>query len=117
MIPIVKNINGSIYLTRVIESFRLLGGLGLTSSRFDIRGEIERVTAQNRVAAVETPTPGCTMINAELAWHPEGKDRSLSVLFSANNIFNVNARRHSSFLKDYAPLAGRDFRITLRYEL
>jgi iron complex outermembrane receptor protein len=24
------------------------------------------------------------------------------------------ARRHASFLKDYAPLAGRDFRITTR---
>jgi iron complex outermembrane receptor protein len=33
-----------------------------------------------------------------------------------NNLFDVDARRHASFLKDYAPLAGRDFRITARFE-
>jgi len=33
---------------------------------------------------------------------------------TADNIFDVNARRHSSELKDYAPLAGRDFRVTAR---
>jgi len=27
----------------------------------------------------------------------------------------VTARRHASFLKDYAPLAGRDFRISARF--
>jgi iron complex outermembrane recepter protein len=36
------------------------------------------------------------------------------VVLSANNIFDVEARRHASFLKDFAPLAGRDFRATLR---
>ena len=39
---------------------------------------------------------------------------TLALTLSANNIFNVEARRHASFLKDYAPLAGRDFRITGR---
>jgi hypothetical protein len=31
--------------------------------------------------------------------------------------FDVVARRHASFLKDYAPLAGRDFRISARHVL
>jgi iron complex outermembrane receptor protein len=35
---------------------------------------------------------------------------------SANNLFDVTARRHASVLKDFAPLAGRDFRITARVE-
>jgi iron complex outermembrane receptor protein len=29
-------------------------------------------------------------------------------------LFDVEARRHSSELKDYAPLAGRDIRLTAR---
>jgi iron complex outermembrane receptor protein len=29
-------------------------------------------------------------------------------------LFDVNARRHASDLKDYAPLAGRDIRLTAR---
>jgi iron complex outermembrane receptor protein len=38
-------------------------------------------------------------------------------MLSANNIFDVEARRHTSVLKDYAPLAGRDLRATLRVQL
>jgi iron complex outermembrane recepter protein len=37
-----------------------------------------------------------------------------SLILSANNIFDVVARRHASFLKDYAPLAGRDLWISAR---
>ena len=100
-----------------IPPLRLLGGLGVTSPGWDLRGEVERVTGQNRVAANETPTPGFTMVNAELGWRPWGKDRPLTFSLQANNIFNVNARRHASFLKDYAPLSGRDIRLTARLEL
>ena len=100
-----------------IPPLRLLGGLGVTSTRWDIRGEVERVTAQNRTAANETPTPGFTEVNAEVNWRPWGDDRPLTFAFSANNLFNVTARRHASILKDYAPLAGRDFRLSARLEL
>ena len=100
-----------------IPPLRLLGGLGATSPRWDIRGEVERVTAQHRVSANETPTAGYTMVNAELGWRPWGDHRPLSFTLSANNLFDVDARRHASFLKDYAPLAGRDIRISARLEL
>ena len=40
----------------------------------------------------------------------------LTLGLAANNIFDVVARRHSSLLKDYAPLAGRDIRLTARFE-
>ena len=100
-----------------IPPLRVMGGLGASSPRLDLRGEVERVTAQNRLAAAETPTPGYTLVNAEIAWRPWGNDRPVSLLFSANNVFDVDARRHASFLKDYAPLAGRDFRITLLWGL
>ena len=36
---------------------------------------------------------------------------------SANNLFDVEARRHASLLKDYAPLSGRDIRLTVRLEI
>lgn len=97
-----------------IPPLRLLGGLGVNSPKFDVRGEVEWVDGQDRVAAFETPTDGYTMVNAEINFRPWGNDRPLSFALSANNIFDVNARRHASFLKDYAPLAGRDFRVTAR---
>ncbi len=100
-----------------IPPLRMLGGLTLNSDNFNLRGEVEHVTAQNRVAPNETTTPGYTMVNAEIGWKPWGKERPLSFVLSANNIFDVDARRHASFLKDYAPLAGRDIRITARLDI
>jgi hypothetical protein len=45
----------------------------------------------------------------------------VTFVFSANNLFDVNARRHASILKDYAPLtlslskgAARQLRMVLR---
>ena len=95
-----------------IPPLRLLGGLAYQATKFDLRGEVERVSKQDRVAEFETTTPGYTMVNAELNVRPWGKERPLSFALSANNIFDVVARRASSFLKDYAPLTGRDIRVT-----
>ena len=38
------------------------------------------------------------------------------MLQQAGNLFDVVARRHSSLLKDFAPLAGRDIRLSARLE-
>lgn len=97
-----------------IPPLRMLGGLGVTSPKVDLRGEVEWVDKQTHISGFETPTDGYTMVNAELNFRPWGKDRPLSFAVSANNIFDVDARRHASFLKDYAPLAGRDIRVTAR---
>ncbi|HNN54947.1 MAG TPA: TonB-dependent receptor [Novosphingobium sp.] len=100
-----------------IPPLRIMGGLRAESAKYDLGVEVERVTPQNRTAAFETPTAGDTMVNAELAWRPWGRERPLAITLSANNLFNVEARRHASYLKDYAPLAGRDIRITARLEI
>lgn len=100
-----------------IPPLRVLGGLALSSPAWDLRGEVEHVTAQNRVALLETATPGYTTVNLEATWRPWGRQRPLSLTLAANNLFDVDARRHASFLKDYAPLAGRDIRITAKLDL
>lgn len=100
-----------------IPPLRVQGGLELSSWKWDFKANVERVTGQDRVAPNEDPTPGYTLANVEVSWRPWGRDKPLSVLLSANNLFDVNARRHASYLKDYAPLAGRDIRATLRLEI
>lgn len=100
-----------------IPPLRVKGGLSLTSTKWDFKAEAEHVTAQNRTATNETSTPAYTVANLELGWRPWGEDKPLSFTLTANNLFDVNARRHASFLKDYAPLAGRDIRVTARLEI
>jgi iron complex outermembrane receptor protein len=100
-----------------IPPLRLLGGIEARSDRLTGRVEAEWVADQKRVSVFETPTDGYTMVNASIAFHPFADNRDTTLILSANNIFDVNARRHASFLKDYAPLAGRDLRISARFSL
>ena len=100
-----------------IPPLRLLGGLAGKAGKFGGRLEVERSFAQHRNAALETPTAGFTLVNASLDWQPLGDRPELNLSLSANNIFDVVARRHASLLKDYAPLAGRDIRLTARVAL
>jgi iron complex outermembrane receptor protein len=90
---------------------------GITAKRDTVGGrlEVERSWAQRRTAAFETATPGFTMVNASVDWQPFAEKPELSLTLAANNIFDVEARRHSSLLKDYAPLGGRDFRLTAHF--
>jgi iron complex outermembrane receptor protein len=97
-----------------IPPLRLLGGLEAQSDKIDGRVEVEWVAEQNRVADFETPTDGHTLVNASLAWRPWGKKRECAIVLSANNIFDVDARRHASFTKGFVPMAGRDIRLSAR---
>ena len=97
-----------------IPPLRLLGGVELTNASFDLRGEVEWSDAQTKTAAFETPTDGFTLVNASATWRPFGRGRNIALIASANNIFDLTARRAASFTKDFVPLTGRDFRVTAR---
>jgi iron complex outermembrane receptor protein len=100
-----------------IPPARVLGGLEAQGDRFTLRAEVEHLFDQDRIARFETPTRDYTIVNASLSLSPFGRDSRTTLLLSANNILDANVRRHASFLKDFAPLAGRDLRATLRFGL
>lgn len=97
-----------------IPPLRMLAGIEAESPNVDGRFEVEHVFAQNRVAAMETPTEAFTLVNASLTWRPWGRANPTSLILAANNIFDVEARRHASFTKDFVPLSGRDLRLSAR---
>ncbi len=97
-----------------IPPLRLLGGVEAQSNNLDGRIEVEHSFAQNRVAEGETATDGFTLVNASLTFRPWGRRNPTSIVLAANNIFDVDARRHASFTRDFAPLPGRDFRVSAR---
>ena len=100
-----------------IPPMRVLGGLEAQGDTSSARIEVEHVWPQRRTAAFETGTNPYTMVNASLSLKPFGPDNRTSILLAANNIFDVEARRAASVLKDFAPLAGRDLRVTVRFGL
>ncbi len=99
-----------------IPPLRSILGLEATSSHFDVRGEVEIAAKQDRFAAYELPTDGYTLVNLAATWRPGGEDHGLSVQLRADNVTNEEARLHTSFLKDVAPLPGRNIKLTLRGE-
>lgn len=98
-----------------IPPLRVLGGLELANDRWTGRVEAEHAFRQNRVAALETGTSGFTLVNASLSWRPIADNDAINITLAADNILDAVARRHASLMKDYAPLAGRDIRVTARF--
>ena len=98
-----------------IPPLRILAGLTGTKGPVEGRLELEHAFDQDRNAPLETETAGYTLLNASLDWHPLPDNERLTLGIAANNILDVVARRHSSLLKDYAPLAGRDIRLTASF--
>jgi len=99
-----------------IPPLRFSGGVEARTETWGARIEAERTTRQARTTGFETETPGFTLVNLSADWKPWA-DRDFRLTLSAANLFDVEARRHASFLKDFAPLLGRDIRLGLSARL
>ena len=100
-----------------IPPLNLFGALEARWAHFDLRGEVEWYDEATRVAPFETTTDSFAMVNASLAWHPFEGAENLTVIAQVDNIFDAEGRRHTSFTKDFVPLPGRNFRLTVRTSL
>ncbi|HEV8630753.1 MAG TPA: TonB-dependent receptor [Thermoanaerobaculia bacterium] len=74
-----------------------------------------RVSRQDRIGAFETSTPGYTFLNAELSYRLFGERLVHDLVLRGTNLTDELALNHVSFLKDVAPLPGRN--VTLSYRL
>ncbi len=97
-----------------IPPLSLLGALEAQTDAFDVRGEVQWLAKQDRIAAFETETDSFTLVNALVAWRPLADNRNVTLQIAADNILDVNGRRHASFTKDFVPLIGRNFRASVR---
>lgn len=91
-----------------------LFALEANSSHVDLRGEIDHSLTQRRVGEGELPTDRYTIYNVYMTFRPMGESSGLSVRLAALNLSDEEARLHPSFLKDVAPLPGRNFKISLQ---
>ncbi|MCO6429269.1 MAG: TonB-dependent receptor [Deltaproteobacteria bacterium] len=73
------------------------------------------VNEQDDTAAFEIPTDSYTLLNAELGLElPSWQGAALKLFVRGTNLTDEEARVHTSFLKDLAPLKGRSFLFGLR---
>ena len=90
--------------------FRLGVGLAFEQGRWSLGTEARHAFRQNRFSSGETATAGYTLVNAHVNYHVaslDGTRLGLDLFLRGENLTDATARLSTSFLKDYAPLAGR----------
>lgn len=85
-----------------------------TSTPFDASLEVRHVGEQDRLASYELGTDSYTMVNLSASWRPFA-DKAVTLFAEGHNLTDTEAREHVSFLKDVAPLPGRNFRAGISY--
>ncbi len=74
------------------------------------------VFKQNRYTEFETATDSYTLIGADLGYGIVIGRMKYEVFLRGSNLTDEEARVHTSFLKDFAPLPGRNYALGLRVE-
>lgn len=97
-----------------IPPARLGAALDYARNRFGARAELVYAFAQNRTGPNELPTDSYTLVNLYADYLFSVPNASLRAFARLNNLFDEEARNHSSFIKDIAPLPGRGLLVGLR---
>lgn len=101
------------YLPR-ITPLRFGGRLHWTRGGLDTSLSVARHAKQENLAANELRTEAYTLIEAEVSYHWDDPD--VMLFLQGVNLGDEDARRHTSPLKDVAPLPGRAIRAGLRWD-
>lgn len=97
-----------------IPPLSVLAGIEAEANNLSLRAELDWAAEQDRITAFERETESYTLINLFGSY-----DFGDSVRFSlgVNNLFDEEARQHTSYLKDEVPLPGRNVRFTVSAKL
>lgn len=91
-----------------ITPFRLGAGLIYEwKDRFSARVEGQYVHEQDRTAEFELPTDSYFLLSASASYRIAAGPVDFDIFLKGSNLTDEEARLHTSFLKDIAPLAGR----------
>ena len=97
-----------------IPPFRVGARLEFETPKFLGGLEIRHVAEQDRIAHEETYTDGYHLINADFRFRFSMRDRSVDLFIRGANLTDQEARVHTSFVKDLAPLPGRDITVGIQ---
>lgn len=89
---------------------------GVDWHRGDLRGSLEyqHVTGASHLAPEETPTDGYDMLDLNVSYFFALGGAELEAFAKLSNLLDTEARVHTSFLKNFAPLPGRNVGFGLR---
>lgn len=97
-----------------IPPMRIGGDLSYTTDNIVLSTAISHYFEQNDTAELETQTDSYTMIDAHINYFIDGFGNDLVFFVKGENLTDEEARVHGSFLKDVAPLPGRNISVGFR---
>ena len=97
-----------------ITPLRYGAGLDFNRNRWLASFDVFRVARQHDNADLETQTDGYTLLSTYVSYQLPFETADYVVSLRGNNLLDEEARTHTSFLKDVAPLPGRSVMLTLR---
>lgn len=97
-----------------ISPARLRVGADWARGALSLGTEVQRVQSQSHVAPDESPTDGYTLLLAYAGWRIIRPEATIDLLVRGENLLDEEARVHTSFLKDIAPLPGRGVTVSVR---
>jgi iron complex outermembrane recepter protein len=90
-------------------------GFDWRSGPWSFTAEWRDVGSQRRTAPIETATDGHQLVSIGGAWRFEAGRTKGELFVRGSNLLDETARVHASFLKDVAPLPGRDVAMGVRW--
>ncbi len=98
-----------------ISPTRLGVGFDTGYGDWDFSVDYRRVFKQNKTAIAEDNTSGYNLVSFDLFWRPDSF-KGGEVFVQGRNLLNEDGRRHTSFLKDEAPIIGRTIMTGVRFD-
>lgn len=97
-----------------ITPTRVGAGLDLQRGDLALSVDVRHGLEQDRTAPGETASPAYTTVGASVVWRLRLFGSSAELFARGTNLTDETIRLHTSYLKDVAPLAGRDFSAGVR---
>ncbi|PKG85320.1 TonB-dependent receptor [Colwellia sp. 75C3] len=97
-----------------IPPMRIGAIMNYQADTFDSELSVSHYFEQDDISELETNTDSYTMIDANFNYYVAGVGDDLTLYLKGQNLTNEHARVHSSFLKEVAPLPGRNFSVGIR---
>jgi iron complex outermembrane recepter protein len=94
---------------------RVSAGIAYDEHNWSVDLSLMRVFDQSRIAPRERETDGYTSLGLYGDYHLEVGDSEFLFFIKGSNLLDEEIRNHTSFLKNFAPGAGRSIRFGVRF--
>ena len=95
---------------------RLQSALSWQSAAFSAELRYSHYSKQDKVETLESATGSYNLLDANVSYYFDLGEQQLAVYLKGQNLTDEDARVHTSFLKDKAPLPGRSLGLGIRGE-